>query len=361
MKVLFIARTTLFSSPGGDTVQIESTAKYLRILGVQIDVRLSNERLDYTDYDLLHFFNIIRPSDILYHVNKSNKPYLISTIFVDYREYDKKNRGRFVSGISRFLSIDHLEYLKTIIRYFKNGEPISSKSYLWKGHRNSILELLQNASCLLPNSESEYKRLQKEYGISQHYKVIPNAIDLKMFNTSKGSSQNREGIICVARIEGLKNQLNLIRAFKDKPQRLILIGKPGPNHYNYYQTCKEEASQNVTFIDHISQEELISYYTKAKVHVLPSWFETTGLSSLEAAYMGCNIVVTGKGDTREYFKDFAYYCNPEQVSSIYSAVMKAYDEPYNKEFKEYIEESFRWDITAEKTFEAYREVLQNLK
>jgi len=39
--------------------------------------------------------------------------------------------------------------------------------------------------------------------------------------------------------------------------------------------------------------------------VLPSWFETTGLSSIEAGVMGCNIVITDKV-MQEYFSHHAF-------------------------------------------------------
>jgi glycosyltransferase involved in cell wall biosynthesis len=63
------------------------------------------------------------------------------------------------------------------------------------------------------------------------------------------------------------------------------------------------------------------------VHVLASWFETTGLVSLEAAMMDCNVVVTKKGDTVEYFSDMAYYCEPDDINSIRNAIEKAYNNP----------------------------------
>ena len=86
MKFLFISRSTLFTGPGGDTVQITRTAQCLRMAGIQVDIRLSNEKIDYQPYDLVQFFNTVsRPADILRHITfRSKKPYVISTIFVDY-------------------------------------------------------------------------------------------------------------------------------------------------------------------------------------------------------------------------------------------------------------------------------------
>ncbi|MNL46427.1 hypothetical protein D3C87_1691360 [compost metagenome] len=90
---------------------------------------------------------------------------------------------------------------------------------------------------------------------------------------------------------------------------------------------------------------------------MPSWFETTGLSSLEAAIMDCNIVVTRKGDTEEYFQDLAFYCEPDNVSSIKNAVIKAFNEPCRDSLKELILKEYVWEKTAEETLKAYNLVL----
>ena len=64
MKVLFIIRATAFEKPGGDTIQAKMTAKYLKAHGVDVELKLTNEHIDYGRYQLMHFFNIIRPADI---------------------------------------------------------------------------------------------------------------------------------------------------------------------------------------------------------------------------------------------------------------------------------------------------------
>ena len=40
MKVAFIARSSLFTAKGGDTVQVQQTAKYMKELNVEVDIRL---------------------------------------------------------------------------------------------------------------------------------------------------------------------------------------------------------------------------------------------------------------------------------------------------------------------------------
>lgn len=353
MRILLIARSTIYTNRGGDTVQIENTQKALRKFGVNAEIRLTNERIDYGQYDLLHFFNIIRPSDILIHIRKANKPFVVSTIYVDYSEFDRNNRKGVSGLIFQYLSKDTIEYIKVIARLVKNREKIRSLEYLFLGQKKAVRKIINKSAMLLPNSNSEYNRLSRDYSIQHTYKVIPNAIDESLFNTSLFQKDNNM-VICVARIEGLKNQLNLIKALNNTNYQLYIIGAPSTNQMDYYHLCKSEAASNVQFIPFLSQVELLKYYKKAKVHILPSWFETTGLSSLEAAAMGCNIVITDKGDTKEYFTDLAYYCDPASSKSIQKAVEAAAENKVNPELMERVKKHFTWDIAAEKTLESYK-------
>ena len=107
----------------------------------------------------------------------------------------------------------------------------------------------------------------------------------------------------------------------------------------------------------VEQEQLIDYYKSAKVHVLPSWFETTGLSSLEAAAMGCSIVITDKGDTKEYFGNHAVYCSPSSASDILSAVEKAAGLPVNDVLQQKIFTQYTWQQASRRTAEGYKKII----
>ena len=355
MKILIISRSTLYSSPGGDSVQIIETAKAVRKLGVEVDIKLTNEEIDYDQYDLVHYFNIIRPNDIIDHVKRADKKFLVSTIFVDYSEYERSNREGLLGVLFNILSPDQLEFVKSIARYIINGEKINGLSYFLRGHKSSIEFLLNKASMLLPNSNSEYNRLKKRYKFQSDYIKVPNAVSEEFTETT--ITDERNGVLCVGRIEGRKNQLNLIRALKGSGIPLTIIGNYSPNHKKYYDLCVAESDSNVTILGHLSKEEIIKHYKKNKVHILPSWFETTGLSSLEASAMGCNIIVTNKGDTLEYFGDNASYCIPDDISSIKEAVKEAHKADFNQSFKDQIITEYNWDKAAEKTYEAYKLVL----
>ena len=137
-------------------------------------------------------------------------------------------------------------------------------------------------------------------------------------------------ILCAASLRPRKNQLRLVRAVRDLP--LVLVGEhPGQYPQPYIEECKREAGSNAIFLDAMNQTELVSAYAAAKVHVLASYYETPGLSNLEAAIAGCNIVTTTGGCTKEYFGDLAWYCDHGDTQSIRKAVRGAYEAPYRNE------------------------------
>ena len=363
MKIVMISRSTLYTCFGGDTTQVEMTAKYLRLLGVEVDIALADQEINYKEYDLIHFFNIIRPDDILPHI-KSSVPFVVSTILCDFAEYDKKVRKGISGLLFKFLNPEQIEYLKVVARFFSKGDRVKSLKFLFKGQTSSIKYIVKRSKLLLPNSHSEYKRLYQLIKFHHPYHKIVNAIDHKIFNSSTDiNTQYKDHVICVARFEGRKNQLNLINAMKNTKIPLTFIGRPSANQMSYYLECKKLAaeSSNIHFVEYVSHENLAAIYNAAKVHVLPSWSETTGLSSLEAAAMGCNIVITRKGDTEEYFEDMAFYCEPDNVESIRKAVIDAYEAPRNfRNLKSVVAEKYTWEHTALQTYKSYTYVLGNL-
>lgn len=353
LHILFLARPNLLTYPGGDTTQVLQTAKELRKLGVEIDINPTT--IDYAKYDLLHFFNIIDPEDILGHLKKSDLPFVISTIYLDYSEYDKHYRKGVVRWAYRLFSKDTVEYLKTMGKWLLKNERPGDLSFIWRGHRGSIQYILHRAAHLLPNSVNEYQRLFNDYSVDRPYSPIPNGVDLETFHAPVNGY--RDIVLCVSRIEGNKNHRHLIQALNNTDFQLYIVGKPSLNQKKYYAECTKIASGNIHFTGYVSQEELLRLYSRAKVHVLPSWFETTGLSSLEAAVMGCNIVISDRGDVKEYFHEDAWYCDPADPVSIRKAIEAAFEAPYASELKNRILKEHNWRQAALKTLAVYQEVL----
>ena len=208
----------------------------------------------------------------------------------------------------------------------------------------------------------------------------------------------RDFILSVGRIEPRKNQLAVIEAvgrlrnpkskFRNPKQiqnsnnpspkqnqdiscrtaelsncqtaQLLFVGKISWRHPEYALRFKTLV-QKCPWIYHIPQiphEKMGSCYAAARIHVLASWFETTGLVNLEAGLSGTNVVAAGKR-AREYLLDFASYCDPGNVDSITAAIVEAWEKPFDPGFREHILKNFTWERTAEQTLAAYAAVLSS--
>lgn len=365
MNILFVTRPTVFSGPGGDTVQLEKTKQYLELLGCTVDIADTiSPSLD--GYDLVHFFNLRNPQDLLLNVRRVKSVGLasvLSTIWGSYLECDQKTRTGLQGWVSRNVSESKVEYLKALARIILNRNFHRGMiPYIIKGHYESQREIACSVDMLLPNSPTELERVRSDMSLPNSLgKTIANAVDLSIFDydaTIVDKYKEFEGcILSAARIEVRKCQLDLIRAVKNLPYKLVIVGKPSSNSQSYYEQCLREAGDNVVFINHVSHTELAELYKVAKSHALISWMETPGLSSLEAAVMNCNILVTDRGDTKYYFENYATYCEPGNLESIRSGVIKVMSSEYNDGLKERIKTNFTWQHTAHQTYEVYKLIL----
>lgn len=367
MKVLFQSRTNLFDAPGGDMIQMLKTKEFLEKLGVQIDISLELEP-NLTNYDIVHLFNLMEPQDIylqMINAKNQNKKIALSTIYGLYTEFERKARGGFFQKLANVLSPYQINYIKTIVKqYYEKRFHKGVVIMLYKGYYKLMKEIVDNTSVFLPNSISEMNRVAKDFKLKDYNFIsIPNAIDKSVFSDTTTSKQNKfdiykDCILCAARIEGRKSTLNLVRAVKGTNYKLVLVGKESQNQKKYVAQVHQEAGDNVFFLGAIPHEDLKELYKVAKVHVLASWMETPGLSSLEAAAMQCNVVVTKKGDTYDYFEDYAFYCEPDDVKSISKAIDMAYKTPFNPKLKQKILEKYIWEETAKETLKAYNSILK---
>jgi glycosyltransferase involved in cell wall biosynthesis len=215
------------------------------------------------------------------------------------------------------------------------------------------------ADMLLPNAEGEAAHIRSDLGVLTESCVVPNAIDVDLFKPHFLDPRPEGTVICVGRVEPHKNQLGLIRAMRGTTGvNLTIVGPPHPHHQAYYARCREESGSEVTMIAEVPHEDLPDLYAQHRTHVLPSWYETTGLVSLEAAASGCTVVTTSRGHAREYLASDAWYCDPAHPASIRRAVEAAVAAAPSPPLLERISTHYTWSHTARATLDAYETVLR---
>jgi glycosyltransferase involved in cell wall biosynthesis len=332
------------------------TGAALREKGCSVEISSDGET-SVEGFDLVHVFGFLRQEGANAQALAAQRrgiPIVLSPIYVDYSEFREHYRRRR-AGLQQEPDAGPPHVLRGKL---PNGEYVTEvRGKAAAEIRRAAQRWLSMASVLLPNSHSEMRRVERDFpeARGKNYVAVPNAVDGDLFSPAavEPLKEFQDCILCVARIEGQKGQLELIRALNGTGLKLVLIGKTVTNSYWYYNRIRRELGPQVTLLGQVPHEDLPRYYASCKVHALVSWMETTGFSSLEAGVMGANLVITDKGDAREYFGDLARYCSPDSIDSIRTAIQGAFEAPRSGLLRERILEKYTWSAAAEATLQGY--------
>ncbi|MBI2589463.1 glycosyltransferase family 4 protein [Candidatus Berkelbacteria bacterium] len=354
MKVLFQCRKNLNTYAGGDRVQILATQVALKKLGIEAQLSLGEPpALD--GIDVVHVFNpLLVSARILKQAKIAGVPVVVSSIFWPMGEY-----FRAYKDFTRTLIT--LRPTNWVSASLEMGLRYLTYTYAWNPFiEHRLTHFLSQADLVLPNSSAEGEMIESRLKVKTPWRVVPNGIDpllkvKKMVSLPSLLKKIKNYILCVGRLELRKNQHLLIQALSGIQVPLVLVGNRTVSP-SYTRVCEKLARQHnqTYFIDHLPQEALPLVYQRARVHALPSWYETPGLASLEAALAGCRIVTTSTGGPREYFGKEAFYCQPNDPGSIKNAVLQALAAPISSRLQERIKLNYTWKQTAIKTLAGYR-------
>lgn len=302
MKLLFFARKSLWAQPGGDTVQVEQTAAALARRGHE--VRVVTESSDLLralaadgPWDVLHSINLGRWADQIPCL-EARRAYpamrwVVSSVLVDYGAYDAQR----VPGASAVPS-GILEAFKALVRAARGQDRWPG----WGVLRPTKLaaELAWGADALVSTTEFEAELLRRRWNLgSSVFTVGPGADHLPV--RPRPTGHLRRGWLLPARIEGLKNQVFALELWERLARRgftepLRLYGDAAPNHGRYRRAVERAlrsaraAGADVEWLPRLEPEELAAAYGAARGVLVPSLFETYGLTVAEARRAGCQVV-----------------------------------------------------------------------
>ena len=373
MKVLMQGRYELLSKGGGDKVQIENTASELRKIGVDVDV-LAGDCGDYSKYDLVHLFQLDWTPETYFHAveaKKANKPLVLSPIHHSVKEV-KRFDDLYVYDFRRIAKIlfrdqHRRDTFKNVYRCFFNPHKVvpTLKSMVI-GLKKMHQRTLQMSDMVLVQTQAEAVDLKETYGVDIRWRKVVNGVGEQFMNQEffENNLGVTDYVISVGRIEPRKNQLTIVEAV-DKLRKstgrdikLVFIGTlKSEKHFEYKFRFLKALKKYpwITHIEHVPYHDIPSYYHFAKVCVSASWFETTGLTVLEALFCGTNAVASGDR-AKEYVGDLISYCDPASVDSIYSAVAKEYSAP-RPQVRADMYKDYTWENAAKATLGVYKEVL----
>lgn len=323
-------------TPGGGEVQLAKTKEALEKLGVHVELfDIWNPK---KDYDIIHVFgSTYQLSDFVVTAKRLEIKVVVSPIIYTNKPMWKWKVWR---------QIDRLVPVPTVYTY-----------------RQRIYEA---ADVLLSGSHAEATQLHTNFRVPmKKISVVPNAADKRFAEASADRFVKKFGIkdfvLMSGRISKHKGQLRLIQALMGQGIELVFIGQMDPDDSDYFRQF-QQICENETWVHYLgfinNPGMLASAYAAAKVHALPSLGECPGLVSLEAGLAGANVVSVKNPPVYDHLGDEAFYCNPQSISSIRAAVLKAYSTPRNERLRNRLLAGFTWEAVAEKILDVYKQLLE---
>jgi glycosyltransferase involved in cell wall biosynthesis len=205
---------------------------------------------------------------------------------------------------------------------------------------------------------------------------VVSAEQAKKIRESYGIRDDEQMILFVGRLVGVKGVDKLIMALPHVLQRypkakLVILGVGDLQDYlsNLIKTMRLQDFVKLNF-KFVSEEERILHYAACDVAVFPSLYEPFGIVALEAMSMERPVVVgaTGVSGMREIViccgeEQCGFHIDPSNPSDIAWGINSTLENPERRKWlgkngRKRVLEEFTWDRIAEKTVEAYEQILR---
>lgn len=312
-KIVYLSDFPFSIATGGKEVQL---LNYMKFLNIYYKEHITVKLLDYfnknENYDIIHLFGYSNWYYDIVKTLKANSPYVKIVISPNFY-YKNSTKMKVSSIISNLLPIPNFFSYK---RFF-----------------------LKKSDIIIVNSASEEKQLTSLFNLeNEKVLVIPNFIEsnFEIFEDNSKILIFKEiynldkYILSVGHLDERKNTINLIKAFIEAYDeigiKLVIIGDyrfRDKTKKEFLEKLIENNKDKILHIPKVTRDDLLkSAYYNCEAHVLPSYLETPGLSSLEAALFKKNILVGDCEPVREYFLNFAIYCNPKDINSIKRGILE---------------------------------------
>lgn len=290
-------------------------------------------------------------------------------------------------GIQHLSAWEELD-IRTVVRV--HGDPYVFKKYSKKPigtglkiARKLQLHAISKAATVTSPSQFQATEIEADLGWERgRIKVIPNPISQQMLHAahrpyhqakSHASDEKKDQIVLyTGRIEYRKGSLVLLdavpRVLEVCPNTRFVLA--GARHNSIDPSTLEKALQRTHAVDRISclghrpWHELIELYRTADVFVMPSYYETFGISVIEAMAFGLPVVATNAGGLPEVVEDgvTGLLVAPGDSEALAEALISLLAnskvrQKMGNEGRERVERFFVDDIVANKLIAAYENVL----
>lgn len=222
---------------------------------------------------------------------------------------------------------------------------------------------------IITGSDASAASVVEAFGFPpEHIRAIHDGVETEVFRPLEGMARKTNSVLFVGNSEDRnKGILYLLRALRrlrgDLPFHLTVVHRPGSR--GAPRLVQELGLHGrVTFLEQLTDDELVFQYNRHQLLVSPSLYEGFGLPAAEALACGTPVVATTAGALSEIVEDgvSGLTVPPGQVEPLAQAIKALLEDParcrvMGEAGARRIRERFNWHRTAEETFALYQEVL----
>jgi len=204
-----------------------------------------------------------------------------------------------------------------------------------------------------------------EMGYRGKVEVIPNGVDFEKFSQNvkhRVFDINKVTLITTSRLVEKNGVGDIIDALKFLPEHVFLkILGTGPLESELKHHSKIlNLESRITFLGHISHNDLPNYLHEADIFVRPSLSEGMGNSFIEAMAAGLPVIATSVGGIVDFLRDpstssgqaaTGLFCEINNPASIAKQVKRLIDDPNLRQklvenAQKMVKEKYDWDLIA---------------
>lgn len=240
----------------------------------------------------------------------------------------------------------------------------------WFSFTGMQIKVARQLDHIITVSQMAKHHITEVFGVpSERLRVIYNGIDTELFSPGEGIKRENNMILMVMSrdtiVKGLKFLLEALAELRKKHDlKLVVVGQTFGDGVTERLMDRLGITENVSFRNQISTEELIRLYRTTTLVAVPSTYEGFGIPAAEAMSCGAPVVSTTAGALPEVVGDAGILVPPADSVALIKAIDGLIENPQRiKELsvlgRKRIIEQFSWKDAARKTADVYEEAIDS--
>lgn len=225
---------------------------------------------------------------------------------------------------------------------------------------------MNRADLIMPVSEYLIKHIQA-YGIQNDFKVVPNAVNIKIFHPNPNKkNHHHKRILLVALLNSIKGVPYLLSALatlsKKRNDFVLDIVGDGPYRKDYERYAYELGiDDKVRFHGLKNKEQVAQFMRESDFFVLPSESETFGIVLIEAFASGIPAIATDRGGPNEIVNDDVGMLvgtkDSNTLSDAIDYMLEHYRDYSSEKIVQYVKKRYSFEAIGKQFNGIYQEII----